>query len=75
MAATRQPFGPVDSSRLQTLTSLKNRQNGMFTSHFLSSHLTSSQLPTALPSPSSNQNNESHTSSHSALDPLLRHEA
>jgi hypothetical protein len=29
MAATRQPFGPVDSSRLQSLTSLKNRQNGM----------------------------------------------
>ena len=32
MATTRQPFGPVDSSRLQTLTSLKNRQNGMLTS-------------------------------------------
>ncbi|KIM99470.1 hypothetical protein OIDMADRAFT_104515 [Oidiodendron maius Zn] len=31
MAATRQPFGPVDSSRLQTLTSLKNRQNALST--------------------------------------------
>ena len=29
MAATRQPFAPLLSSRLQNLTSLKNRQNGM----------------------------------------------
>ena len=29
MAAMRQPFAPLDGSRLQNLTSLKNRQNGM----------------------------------------------
>ncbi|PVH79598.1 hypothetical protein DL98DRAFT_492661 [Cadophora sp. DSE1049] len=29
MASTRQPFAPLNSSRLQNLTSLKNRQNGM----------------------------------------------
>lgn len=28
-AVTRQPFAPLDSARLQNLTSLKNRQNGM----------------------------------------------
>lgn len=27
---TRQPFAPLDGSRLQSLTSLKNRQNGMW---------------------------------------------
>ncbi|KAF4628884.1 hypothetical protein G7Y89_g9271 [Cudoniella acicularis] len=31
MAAARQPFAPLNSSRLQNLTSLKNRQNGMLT--------------------------------------------
>ncbi|RDL40896.1 Uncharacterized protein BP5553_00875 [Venustampulla echinocandica] len=29
MAATRQPFAPLNSSRLQNLTSLKNRQNAL----------------------------------------------
>ncbi|KAK0609554.1 hypothetical protein B0T17DRAFT_501435 [Bombardia bombarda] len=29
-AVTRQPFAPLDGARLQNLTSLKNRQNGMF---------------------------------------------
>jgi len=29
MAVARQPFAPLDSSRLQTLTSLKNRQNAL----------------------------------------------
>lgn len=29
-AVTRQPFAPLDGARLQSLTSLKNRQNGMF---------------------------------------------
>jgi hypothetical protein len=29
MAAARQPFAPLDGSRLQNLTSIKNRQNGM----------------------------------------------
>lgn len=29
VAAARQPFAPIDSSRLQTLSSFKNRQNGM----------------------------------------------
>jgi hypothetical protein len=29
MAAARQPFAPLNGSRLQNLTSLKNRQNGM----------------------------------------------
>ena len=27
--AARQPFAPLDGARLQTLTSMKNRQNGM----------------------------------------------
>jgi hypothetical protein len=27
---TRQPFAPLDGARLQSLTSLKNRQNGMW---------------------------------------------
>ncbi|EHL01955.1 hypothetical protein GLAREA_04728 [Glarea lozoyensis ATCC 20868] len=30
MPATRQPFAPLNNSRLQNLTSLKNRQNGTF---------------------------------------------
>jgi hypothetical protein len=30
MAATRQPFAPLNEARLQNLTSLKNRQNGTF---------------------------------------------
>ncbi|KAG9246420.1 hypothetical protein BJ878DRAFT_533244 [Calycina marina] len=29
VAATRQPFAPINGSRLQNMTSLKNRQNGM----------------------------------------------
>lgn len=29
---TRQPFAPLDGARLQTLTSLKNRQNGTWIS-------------------------------------------
>ena len=28
-SVTRQPFAPLDGTRLQNLTSLKNRQNGM----------------------------------------------
>ncbi|KAL2062674.1 hypothetical protein VTL71DRAFT_5746 [Oculimacula yallundae] len=31
MASTRQPFAPLNSSRLQNLTSLKNRQNALTT--------------------------------------------
>lgn len=27
---TRQPFAPLEGTRLQNLTSVKNRQNGMF---------------------------------------------
>jgi hypothetical protein len=30
---TRQPFAPLDDARLQTLTSLKNRQNGKKRGH------------------------------------------
>lgn len=30
----RQPFAPLDGARLQTLTSLKNRQNGMSMPHY-----------------------------------------
>lgn len=29
-AVTRQPFAPLDGARLQSLTSLKNRQNGTY---------------------------------------------
>ena len=32
VGTVRQPFAPLNSSRLQTLTSLKNRQNGKFPS-------------------------------------------
>jgi hypothetical protein len=30
MASTRQPFGVLDTTRLQALTSIKNCQNGMY---------------------------------------------
>ena len=35
---TRQPFAPLDGARLQSLTSLKNRQNGMWLLSLFISH-------------------------------------
>jgi hypothetical protein len=46
VAAARQPFAPLNGSRLQNLTSLKNRQNGMARPHLLHTH-----LPLHLPPP------------------------
>jgi hypothetical protein len=46
VAAARQPFAPLNGSRLQNLTSLKNRQNGTARPHLLHSY-----LPHHLPRP------------------------
>lgn len=35
MGTARQPFAPLNSSRLQNMTSIKNRQNGMPKAHFI----------------------------------------
>lgn len=44
-AVTRQPFGVLDGARLQNLTSIKNRQNGMLLQCFDSS-VSHTNMPT-----------------------------
>jgi hypothetical protein len=64
VAAARQPFAPLNGSRLQNLTSLKNRQNGTARPHLLHTlYPTTSLVPPLL----LNQHHESHIVSYSIV--------
>ncbi|TVY41561.1 hypothetical protein LSUB1_G004568 [Lachnellula subtilissima] len=56
MAATRQPFAPLNGSRLQNLTSLKNRQNA---------------LPTTLTSPTKRKVQTFEDDNSENIDPII----